>query len=359
MIAELVREAALEGVRDELPHSLAVVVEEMVPREGRPDGQAAARRAGQRLRRAARARRPSSSDAAAPGCARSARTPAGASRRCSASRSTSTCTSRSPRTGSATPSSCSASASDGPVPSDQGARAGRFAAQRCLGEQPDPEPRRPGLHPVRDMATAVPWYAAVLGFEPGVASHEGTIYDIPTDGETRLAFDANRPEFDASGPPRFFFWTERPGGGGRPPAGPGVTIDLRRRGHRERPLRPFHRPRRESPHGLPARLTSSTVLDSREGGGHVGDCCTRPRAGGPRGQDQTVPPRPEEQIADVRETSRAVGAERAGRARTEVRRSGRPVPGRCRPVRARRVSGRRPPTRGPTVSRVRLGRASR
>jgi len=36
MVAELVREAALEGVRDELPHSLAVVVEEMIPREGRP-----------------------------------------------------------------------------------------------------------------------------------------------------------------------------------------------------------------------------------------------------------------------------------------------------------------------------------
>jgi GTP-binding protein Era len=35
MVAELVREAALEGVRNELPHSLAVVVEEMVPREGR------------------------------------------------------------------------------------------------------------------------------------------------------------------------------------------------------------------------------------------------------------------------------------------------------------------------------------
>lgn len=32
MVAELVREAALEGVRDELPHSLAVVVEEMAPR---------------------------------------------------------------------------------------------------------------------------------------------------------------------------------------------------------------------------------------------------------------------------------------------------------------------------------------
>ena len=35
LVAELVREAALEGVRDELPHSIAVVVEEMVPREDR------------------------------------------------------------------------------------------------------------------------------------------------------------------------------------------------------------------------------------------------------------------------------------------------------------------------------------
>jgi GTP-binding protein Era len=38
MVAELIREAALEGVRDELPHSLAVVVEEIVPREGRTSG---------------------------------------------------------------------------------------------------------------------------------------------------------------------------------------------------------------------------------------------------------------------------------------------------------------------------------
>jgi GTP-binding protein Era len=36
-IAELVREAALDGVRDELPHSLAAVVTEMAPREGRDD----------------------------------------------------------------------------------------------------------------------------------------------------------------------------------------------------------------------------------------------------------------------------------------------------------------------------------
>ena len=35
MVAELIREAALDGVRDELPHSIAVVVEEMAPREGR------------------------------------------------------------------------------------------------------------------------------------------------------------------------------------------------------------------------------------------------------------------------------------------------------------------------------------
>jgi len=33
LMAELIREAALEGVRDELPHSLAVVIEEIEPRE--------------------------------------------------------------------------------------------------------------------------------------------------------------------------------------------------------------------------------------------------------------------------------------------------------------------------------------
>lgn len=37
LVAELIREAALEGVRDELPHSIAVTVEEMIPREGRDD----------------------------------------------------------------------------------------------------------------------------------------------------------------------------------------------------------------------------------------------------------------------------------------------------------------------------------
>ncbi|HWC79779.1 MAG TPA: GTPase Era [Pseudonocardiaceae bacterium] len=37
LVAELIREAALDGVRDELPHSIAVTVEEMNPREGRDD----------------------------------------------------------------------------------------------------------------------------------------------------------------------------------------------------------------------------------------------------------------------------------------------------------------------------------
>ncbi|WP_092975422.1 GTPase Era [Actinopolyspora lacussalsi] len=34
LISELIRESALEGVRDELPHSLAVAIDEMAPREG-------------------------------------------------------------------------------------------------------------------------------------------------------------------------------------------------------------------------------------------------------------------------------------------------------------------------------------
>jgi GTPase len=37
LIAELIREAALEGVRDELPHSIAVTMEEILPREERED----------------------------------------------------------------------------------------------------------------------------------------------------------------------------------------------------------------------------------------------------------------------------------------------------------------------------------
>ncbi len=37
LIGELIREAALEGVRDELPHSIAVMIDEMIPRADRPE----------------------------------------------------------------------------------------------------------------------------------------------------------------------------------------------------------------------------------------------------------------------------------------------------------------------------------
>ena len=37
LIAEFIREAALEGVRDELPHSIAVIIDEILPRADRPE----------------------------------------------------------------------------------------------------------------------------------------------------------------------------------------------------------------------------------------------------------------------------------------------------------------------------------
>ncbi|GAB18687.1 GTPase Era [Gordonia effusa NBRC 100432] len=40
LMAEFIREAALEGVRDELPHSLAVTIDEVIPREDRREDQA-------------------------------------------------------------------------------------------------------------------------------------------------------------------------------------------------------------------------------------------------------------------------------------------------------------------------------
>ena len=105
MIAELVREAALEGVRDELPHSLAVVVEEIVPREV-PEGHEPmldvrvsvfVERDSQKAIVIGRGAR---------GCAMSGRRRVRRSRSCSGRRFTSTCTSRWPRTGSATPKPC-------------------------------------------------------------------------------------------------------------------------------------------------------------------------------------------------------------------------------------------------------------
>lgn len=61
--------------------------------------------------------------------------------------------------------------------------------------------------PVRDLARSARWYSTLLGVPESRPTHDATIYDLPTIGETRLALDANRPGFDPSGPPRFFFWT--------------------------------------------------------------------------------------------------------------------------------------------------------
>lgn len=62
--------------------------------------------------------------------------------------------------------------------------------------------------PVRDVAIAAPWYAALLGIEPGEITHHGTICDLPVDGDVRLALDGNRPDFSTQGPPRFFWWAD-------------------------------------------------------------------------------------------------------------------------------------------------------
>ncbi|MFC6286099.1 VOC family protein [Nocardioides sp. GCM10027113] len=64
--------------------------------------------------------------------------------------------------------------------------------------------------PVRDMPRAVAWYADLLGFahDADALGHGDTIYDIPTTGQPYLCLDANRPDFVASGPARFFLWTD-------------------------------------------------------------------------------------------------------------------------------------------------------
>lgn len=41
--------------------------------------------------------------------------------------------------------------------------------------------------PVSDLDRSIAWYAALLGFEAGRTSHGHTIFDVPTDVETRLA----------------------------------------------------------------------------------------------------------------------------------------------------------------------------
>ena len=106
LVAELIREAALEGVRDELPHSIAVVVEEMIP-EGN-----LIQDLRRRVRGAAQPEGDRDRHQAQPAQGRRHPGPAARSRSCSAAGSTSTCTCGWPRTGSATRSSCASWASD-------------------------------------------------------------------------------------------------------------------------------------------------------------------------------------------------------------------------------------------------------
>ena len=144
LVAELIREAILEGVRDELPHSIAVVVEEMAPAGGprRPD-----RRARHHVRRAAQPEGHRDRRQGRPAQGRSAPGPASRSRRCSAPGSTWTCGSRSPRTGSATPSSCAAWASTTDVedpartPTRRSSPGARPGTRGCSPPRTAPGPR--------------------------------------------------------------------------------------------------------------------------------------------------------------------------------------------------------------------------
>jgi len=58
------------------------------------------------------------------------------------------------------------------------------------------------------VPAAADWYAALLGIEPDDITHHGTICDLPTGTDVKLALDGNRPDFSADGPPRFFWWAE-------------------------------------------------------------------------------------------------------------------------------------------------------
>jgi catechol 2,3-dioxygenase-like lactoylglutathione lyase family enzyme len=62
--------------------------------------------------------------------------------------------------------------------------------------------------PVRDLKRSARWYADLLGVPVGRPTHGDTIVDVPMVSGPRLALDANRPDFTADGPPRFFLWTD-------------------------------------------------------------------------------------------------------------------------------------------------------
>ncbi len=61
--------------------------------------------------------------------------------------------------------------------------------------------------PVSDMERAVAWYSRLFGLDADTTSHEGTIYDVPMQGDTRLTLDSNKQPITNSSQPLCFFWT--------------------------------------------------------------------------------------------------------------------------------------------------------
>ncbi len=61
--------------------------------------------------------------------------------------------------------------------------------------------------PVSEMQRAIKWYSWLFGLPVGGTSHEGTIYDLPMNGETGLILDANKPVVQNSSQPLCYFWT--------------------------------------------------------------------------------------------------------------------------------------------------------
>lgn len=62
--------------------------------------------------------------------------------------------------------------------------------------------------PVSDMDAAIDWYSRLLGLPKGTAAHEGTIYDLPMEGETGVILDSTKPEIRNSSQPLLFLWTD-------------------------------------------------------------------------------------------------------------------------------------------------------
>ena len=62
--------------------------------------------------------------------------------------------------------------------------------------------------PISDMERSIQWYSKLLGLPVSATSHEGTIYDVPMQGETGLILDGSKKEVRNSSQPLFFLMTD-------------------------------------------------------------------------------------------------------------------------------------------------------